>query len=82
MTKPKFPDGAPPASRFITRGEVLDRVGVSFVTVWKWMRSDMFPRGREVGGRTMWIETEVERWIQSRPVRRLKGDAPERRRAG
>jgi predicted DNA-binding transcriptional regulator AlpA len=63
---------APP--RFISRREVLDRVGVSFATIWAWMKEGRFPRGRELGGRTMWVESEVTAWMLDRPVRKLKGD--------
>jgi predicted DNA-binding transcriptional regulator AlpA len=63
--------------KFISRRQVLDRVGVSFATVWTWMKDGKFPRGRELGGRTMWIESEVTGWMESRPVKKLKGDDPE-----
>jgi prophage regulatory protein len=60
--------------RLISKPEVLDRVGVTFPTIWKWMREGKFPRSRELGGKVAWIESEVEAWIASLPVRRLKGD--------
>ena len=60
--------------RLIFRSELIDIVGVSYVTVWSWMRAGTFPRGRDIGGRTAWIESEVAAWIASRPIRRLKGD--------
>ena len=60
--------------RLIFRSELIDIVGVSYVTVWSWMRAGTFPRGRDIGGRTAWIEFEVAAWIASRPIRRLKGD--------
>ena len=60
--------------RLILRNELTDIIGVSYVTVWSWMRAGTFPRGRDIGGRTAWIESEVAAWIASRPIRRLKGD--------
>lgn len=60
--------------RLISKPEVLDRVGVTFPTIWKWMREGKFPRSRELGGKVAWIESEIEAWIASLPVRRLKGD--------
>jgi predicted DNA-binding transcriptional regulator AlpA len=60
--------------RLISKPEVLDRVGVTFPTIWKWMREGKFPRSRELGGKAAWIEAEVEAWIANLPVRRLKGD--------
>jgi predicted DNA-binding transcriptional regulator AlpA len=62
--------------RLIFRSELIDIVGVSYVTVWSWMRAGTFPRGRDIGGRTAWIQSEVADWIASRPIRRLKGDEP------
>ena len=68
---------APAASstiRLISKAELLEKIGVTFPTIWKWMRAGKFPRGREIGGKTMWIEADVEAWILAQPARRLKGD--------
>lgn len=67
--------------RLISKPEVCDRVGVTFPTIWKWMREGKFPRSRELGGKAAWIEAEVEAWIASLPERQYKGD-DQRRRAG
>jgi predicted DNA-binding transcriptional regulator AlpA len=61
--------------RLISKPEVLDRVGVSYPTLWSWMREGKFPRSRQLGGKAAWIEAEIEEWINALPVRRLKGDA-------
>jgi prophage regulatory protein len=58
--------------RLISKPEVLDRVGVTFPTIWKWMREGKFPRSRELGGKTAWIEAEVEAWIAGLPERKYK----------
>jgi prophage regulatory protein len=58
--------------RLISKPEVLDRVGVSFPTVWKWMREGDFPRSRDLGGKTCWLASEIDEWILSRPVRKYK----------
>ena len=63
------------AIRLISKPEVLDRVGVTYPTLWGWMRAGKFPRSRELGGKAAWVEAEVEAWITALPVRRLKGDA-------
>jgi prophage regulatory protein len=63
-------------SRLLSRAEVLDRVGVSYPTLWAWMRDGKFPRSRQRGtSHVAWLESEVEEWIQGLPVRQLKGDA-------
>jgi predicted DNA-binding transcriptional regulator AlpA len=64
----------PPGLRLLTKREILDLTGVSFVTIWTWMRAGKFPRSREVGGRSMWFSTEVDDWLNGLPVRKLKGD--------
>jgi predicted DNA-binding transcriptional regulator AlpA len=66
--------GGKPGARFISKGEVLDRTAISFPTIWQWMRDGTFPRARSVGGKSMWIESEIDNWILNRPLRKLKGD--------
>lgn len=60
--------------RLIAKTEVLRRIGVTYPTLWLWMRQGKFPRSRELGGKVAWVEAEIDSWILSRPVRRLKGD--------
>jgi len=70
---------APPplaAERLLTKREVLDIVGLSYPTVWAWMRAGRFPRSRIVGGRSMWRSSEVDAWLAALPMRPLKGDLP------
>ena len=38
-------------ARFISKTEVLDRVGASYPSIWQWMRDGRFPRSRELGGK-------------------------------
>lgn len=61
-------------ARLISKGEVLGRTGLSYPTLWQWMREGKFPRSRDVGGRAMWLASDIEKWILSLPLRRLKGD--------
>jgi prophage regulatory protein len=61
--------------RLWSKGEVLERVGLSFPTVWKMMRAGTFPRARYLGPqKTMWLASEIENWIMSTPLRRFKGE--------
>jgi predicted DNA-binding transcriptional regulator AlpA len=66
---------APPDTRLLSKPEVLAIVGVTYPSLWAWMRNGTFPRSRVVGGRSMWLSTEVDAWIAGLPIRRLKGDA-------
>jgi predicted DNA-binding transcriptional regulator AlpA len=56
-------------TRLLSKPEVLDRVGVTYPTIWAWMRDGKFPPGRELGGRTCWKESEVNAWMEARPTR-------------
>jgi predicted DNA-binding transcriptional regulator AlpA len=64
----------PPSVRLLSKSEVIGIVGVSFPTLWAMMRRGAFPRGVIVGGKTKWRSDEVDRWIDSLPIRKLKGD--------
>jgi predicted DNA-binding transcriptional regulator AlpA len=66
-----------PKRRLIPKREVLARVGVTYPTLWKWMRNGKFPRSRAVGFRAMWFEHEVEAWLKGLPNTPLKGDKAE-----
>ena len=62
-------------TRLLTKAEVLDRVALSYPSVWRLMRRGEFPRGLKVSGESVrWVEAEVEAWIRSRQRQRLKGD--------
>jgi predicted DNA-binding transcriptional regulator AlpA len=65
------------SGRLIDRREVLRRIPVSYPTIWHWMVAGTFPRSRNIGGKSAWVEAEVDAWIENRPLRKLKGDEPE-----
>jgi len=62
-----------PAS-LLSRHEIVALSGFSYPWLWQMMRRGRFPRGRIVGGKTMWLSTEVEAWLAELPIRPLKGD--------
>ena len=62
--------------RLIFKPELLERVGLSYTTIWVMMREGRFPRSRVIGGKSAWVESEVDEHLSSLPVRRLKGDPP------
>jgi predicted DNA-binding transcriptional regulator AlpA len=68
----------PPARlgvRLLSKREILAITNVTFPTIWAWMRAGTFPRSRVVGGKSMWLSTDIEAWLATLPVRKLKGDA-------
>lgn len=64
-----------PTPRLLSRLEVMERVGVSYPTIWALMRAGKFPRSRAVGGKPLWLEAEIDRYIINLPIKPLKGDA-------
>jgi predicted DNA-binding transcriptional regulator AlpA len=62
-------------AHLLNRHEILAVVGCSYPTLWAWMRAGKFPRSRVVGGKSMWLSTEIDEWLANLPVRTLKGDA-------
>jgi predicted DNA-binding transcriptional regulator AlpA len=67
---------APPAVRLLAKAEVCAITGLSFPTIWKWMREGRFPRSRVVGGHSKWLSTDIDTWVINLAVRPYKGDAP------
>jgi predicted DNA-binding transcriptional regulator AlpA len=65
---------APPV-RLLDKSDILSITHVSFPTVWSWMRAGMFPRSRVVGGKSMWLSSEIDTWLANLKVRPLKGDS-------
>jgi predicted DNA-binding transcriptional regulator AlpA len=63
------PASVPPLDRLLYKMEVVERVGVTYVTLWKWMGAGKFPQRRLVGRRIAWLESEIAVWISNRPVR-------------
>jgi excisionase family DNA binding protein len=59
--------------RLISRQELCERIGVTFPTIWQWIVDGKFPQGRTLGGgRTLWLEAEVDAWIEALPRRPYK----------
>jgi prophage regulatory protein len=66
---------APPLERLLSKHDVVALTNLSYPTLWAWMRDGKFPRSRVVGGKSMWLSTEIDAWVAGLPKRRLKGDA-------
>jgi predicted DNA-binding transcriptional regulator AlpA len=49
--------------RLMSKAEVLVVAGCTYPTLWKMMREGNFPRSRVVGGKSMWISSEVDAWM-------------------
>jgi predicted DNA-binding transcriptional regulator AlpA len=71
---PPLAPATPQPERLLDRAEVLRRIPVTYVTLWKRMRDGTFPRSRNFGGKVVWLESEIEAYIKNRPLQALKGD--------
>jgi predicted DNA-binding transcriptional regulator AlpA len=58
----------------LDKRDVLALVGVTYPSLWAWMRAGTFPHGKIVGAKTMWPAADVADWLAGLPVRALKGD--------
>jgi predicted DNA-binding transcriptional regulator AlpA len=73
--------GAQAPLRLIGKAEILEITGVTFPTIWSWMRKGQFPRcyviGRSSNAKSAWRSDDIAKWLAALPVRPLKGDAPD-----
>ena len=60
--------------RLLLKAEVLDRVRVSYPTLWDWMKQGTFPRGIFVGAKVCWFEDEVDAFLNARRRQVFKSD--------
>jgi len=58
--------------RFLSKAEVSELCNVTAVTIWKWIQQGVFPKGKEVGGKTCWRSDEIAKWQNERPDARVK----------
>ena len=55
------------APRFLRISEVMDRVGVSRPTTYRWMREGTFPKQIAIGANSVvWLESDVTKWMDQR----------------
>ena len=62
-----------PTLVFLSKAEVLRRIPITGPTLWSWVRAGKFPRPRIISqNKTVWLQSEVHEWMQSRPLRNYK----------
>ena len=53
--------------RFLRISEVLDRVGVSRPTIYRWVAEGEFPKQISIGANSVvWLESDVTKWMDHR----------------
>jgi predicted DNA-binding transcriptional regulator AlpA len=66
-----------PAVRLLRKPEILRIAGgVSFVTLWCWMRNGTFPPAKQVAGQPMWLSTDIDQWLENLPNRQYAAADP------
>jgi predicted DNA-binding transcriptional regulator AlpA len=69
---------APAEIRLLSKPQLLALVGVSYSSIFNWMRAGTFPAPRVLGpsggrsSRIAWYASEVQAWLASRPQRQIK----------
>ncbi|AEG53102.1 helix-turn-helix transcriptional regulator [Sinorhizobium meliloti] len=62
-----FTQAAPAdTTRFLRIGDILDRVPVSRPTIYRLMKKNEFPKCVTIGSSSLWIESEVDAWMQEK----------------
>jgi predicted DNA-binding transcriptional regulator AlpA len=77
VTPPQTAERDTASASLIFKPELLRLLGVSYASIFGWMRAGKFPLAREIGpgGRTTkiaWVRAEVEAWLAARPQRQLR----------
>lgn len=65
----------PSGKRWVTREGALERAGnppPHFVTLWRMMKKGQFPLPYLVGGRSLWLESELDDWQANLPKRKYR----------
>ncbi len=63
---------------WLTRDEVVAKCRICYVSIWRRIRTGDFPRGRNVCGKILWKESDIDAWLEAQPRQRLKGDGEPR----
>jgi predicted DNA-binding transcriptional regulator AlpA len=55
----------------VHKREVCARVGVTYTTIWRWMKQNKFPACRHIGSgftaKVVWYEHEIDEWLANIP---------------
>ena len=72
--------------KLLTRPDVCELTGLSYVTIWGKMQRGEFPRTVALGSHprsgVRWRESAIKKWIEELPDAPLKGDKVKRRKVG
>jgi predicted DNA-binding transcriptional regulator AlpA len=67
---------AAPSPHMLSRKALAQRVGLSWTTITRLLEQKAFPQPVQLSvGRIAWRSEEIESWLASRPLARVKEDA-------
>lgn len=68
------------SEKILSRSDVVERVGVSYPTIWTWSKAGQFPAARSLGtghgGRVGWLQSEIDAWMKALPIREYDRPGP------
>ena len=64
----------PRPSRLLRLSEVIERVGLGKSAIYARIRAKSFPRHVDLGGVSVWVESEIDGWIAARIAERNAED--------
>ena len=57
-------------TKMLRAPEVMERTGLSRITIWRRVKAGTFPPPTELGENSIgWLESEISAWLASRPHR-------------
>jgi len=67
-----MPERVAEETKLLSKSEVLERVGVTFPTLWNWCRAGKFPSALNLNGLPRWNAQEVEAFLVSLPKKKYR----------
>ena len=60
--------------RLIRKPELMARIGLSDVTIWRLEKRGQFPKRLKIGGNSVgWLESEISEWMTAKAAERDRG---------
>jgi len=58
--------------RIIRKPELLSRIGLSGVTIWRLEKAGLFPKRIQLGGNSVgWFDDEIDQWLSKKAAERV-----------